>query len=521
MTPRHALRLLAGLLLAAALGFGPTALLRLRPWELSVPFRPDPAAEAADRALADEQLARASAPSAFGPDVVLVVLDTVRADRLELYGNPQSAMPRLASWARQARLHTRASAESPWTLPSHASLFTGLAPAQHGAHGGTLDPQDQRQLTEGAGGWRRWRHRLERPLSDEAVTLAERLHDAGYLTLGVVANWAYLQDHWNLSQGFDLWLCEQVPRGRARLPYARADRVTAAALHAVESSLPLLEWPERPGRSPLFLFVNYMDAHLPYVPRQGFLRQPERLSALYRSGWARERAIRRLLADREPLPQAAQEAWTEAYDAELRFLDAQLDLLLKGLRQRGVQGYVVILSDHGEYLGEHSLLEHSKDVYEQALQVPLLVSGPDIAPGQDDRPVQLADVAHWIVDWTGVQPLPGERSSSDLLVSELYGSRLRDLGNAHYGERFNRVRRAFRRGDRKLILGSDGSMEAYDLAQDPQELHDLSDQDWAQQLAEEAREWIRLHEEGTRPEPRQAEMDREVEERLRGLGYLE
>jgi len=508
---------------AAGLSFVTTYALMHHPWERTVPYRPDP-----DTILADGDLVRLGidelpAATGLGPDIVLIVLDTVRADHLDLYGYPHSTMPRLTAWAEGARVHDDFHSTSSWTLPAHASLFTGSYPARHRAHGRTVESDHIQRFKTGRGTVRI----LERPLSRGAVTLAETLWDQGYTTLGIAANRAFLDRTWRLDQGFDLWICEDAQRGSSFLPYTRADRITAMSLEAVDAVMPDLAYPEQPGRAPLFLFVNFMEAHGPYVPREGYVRRPDNLLWRHRTGSARERLAWSVLSNKKDLPGDVRAGWVEAYDAELRFLDEQLALLLEGLEERGIgpDAHIVIISDHGEYFGEHRLLAHSKDLYEAGTRVPLVMRGPGVEPGRSDEPLQIHDLAPMLVAAAGAVALPGADPSSGLQVAELYGSRGRDLRNPRYGKRFNRVRRSFQRGDHKIILGSDGSFEAYNLVTDRQELNDLSDQPWAVELRVEALAWMLAHDiddsvqlDHDDDEP---EVDEDALEALRALGYVD
>jgi arylsulfatase A-like enzyme len=524
MDTRRALRGLltvAGLLLVAVLSGALTWGLRVRPWQRTVPFRPDPVAQAEDVALVWQSASALPAGSGLGPDIVLIVLDTVRADHLELYGYPHSTMPRLATWAEQAQVFEEVRSTSSWTLPAHASLFTGLYPSTHGAHGRLVGEDHKRRFRSGLSSERV----LERPLDGDAVTVAERLWDAGYTTMGIAANRAFLDRTWQLEQGFDLWICEEATKDSSFLPYTRADRVTAMALEAMDSVLPQLAFPEQPGRAPIFLFLNYMEAHAPYVPREGYVRDPDKLVLRHRSGGSRERLAQRVLAGEEDLPEVVRAGWIEAYDAELRFLDEQLASLLEGLEARGIgrDAVIFVVSDHGEYLGEHRLVEHSKDLYEPGIGIPLIVRGPGLEPGRRSGPIQLQDLAPWLVALGGAQPLPGAEPTGALQVAELYGSRMRDLRNPKTKRRFNRVRRSFQQGDHKVILGSDGSFEAFDLADDPDESRDRSGERWAQELAVLAQAWMEQHgvDDAAPMEDDREEPDAANLEALRSLGYLD
>lgn len=406
-----------------------------------------------------------------GPDIVVIVLDTVRADRLGVYGYDRETTPRLDAWARDARVYERVMADAPWTLPSHASMFTGRWPIAHGARGLPPDEPGARELRGFAA-----------PLAKGSDTVARALRERGYLTAGIAANRAFLERTWGLDQGFQMWFCEGFGPDRRRTPYPTADRVTAVTRAFLA----------RPRTAPLFLFVNYMDAHTPWIPREGYVRDPEAIDRrVLPGGRAWDRAVARLMGDRE-LDPATQAAWGEAYDSELRFLDEHVGELLDALPTYGIgpEDWVFVLSDHGEYLGEHDLVEHSKDVYDTVLHVPLLVRGPTAAPGRDDRPLQHHDVATMLLAAAGLPPLAGSQATVDLQVAELYGTRKRDLHHPRYGKRFERVRRAFRAGDRSLILGSDGSVEAYDLATDPGQRVPLPSPPWLPELRARADAWL-------------------------------
>jgi arylsulfatase A-like enzyme len=458
-----------------------------------VNWKPDLAVQQLDERQLKGEMARA--PHAWDPpktaDVVVIVLDTVRADRLGFYGYGGGTTPHLDAWAKGARVYDQMVSDGDWTLPSHASLFTGRPAISHGAHGTPLGGD------------------LASPLRKGSATVARALRDAGYRTVGIAANQAFLHSMWGLSQGFDVWLCESLRPDRRRLPYVSGDRITAMA----ETVL------SRPRDAPLFLFLNYMDAHAPWLPRHGYVEDPEAIRRdllPYNGGWTT--TTERLMADGVEAP-TAERAWSEAYDSSLRFLDEQVGELLERLPSLGIgpEDYVFLLSDHGEYLGEHHLVEHSKDLYEQVLRVPLAVVGPGYTPGRDATPVQTHDLADRILAAAGQEPLEGAVHTGQLQVSELYYARHRDLKNARYGKRFDRIRRAFRLGPHKLLLGSDDSREAYDLSVDPQEATSVLDAPWVPELEAEAEAWLAAQPKAP-PAAAQGAADLET---LRALGYVE
>ncbi len=457
-------------------------------------------------------VALADRPAPEGPDVVLVVLDTFRADRLAAWGADPELAPNLNAFAEQARVYTGMRATGTWTLPSHGSLFTGLYPIEHGARG---SPRDAATRAYG--------------LSDDPPTLAERLAGAGWLTAGVAANQAFLSRSWSLDRGFDVWMCEDMSLSSG-LSYPQGDRVSALAVEAVRTHRRQAALPSRAGH-PLFLFVNYMDTHSPWLPREGYTAHPERIDPQVLpqggewTGKGRWRTSRRAVLSRSrPASEVELASWSEAYDAEVRFLDAQIGALLEGLAEAGIDGddYIIVLSDHGEFLGEHALLEHSKDVYEEVLRVPLMIRGPGFEPGIDESAVQTHDVPELLLEALGLEPLVGAPDLEDTQVSELYWARHRDLQTPSIADRLDRIRRAFVDGEHKLILTEEseiGEDEAFDLGADPGELHSvLAEAPWVGGLRAVAAAWLEQRE---RTAGSDVALSPEEAERLRALGYLQ
>ena len=341
------------------------------------------------------------------PNVLFVVLDTVRKDHLTVYGHDRPTSPTLASLAEEARVYEQAVTPAPWTLPVHASLFTGLYPSQHGAT-------------------------QENPYLEGATTLAATLSAAGYATSCYSSN-AWITSYTRLTAGFDDQdnFFRVMPGGVLAGPLARlwkvmndsdrlrglANRVVAVgnAVHerlasgeGEDSKTPAvidrtLGFAERAADcgDPFFSFLNLMDAHHPYHP-------PEEYAAEFAPG-----------VDSTEVPQNATAyncgaididdgEWAAIrglYDAEIRHIDAQLDRLFSRLREAGLweETMVVVCADHGEMHGEHGLYGHEFNIYEPLVNVPLLVKHPDLEPGRDDTQVELHDLYHTILDATGVE----------------------------------------------------------------------------------------------------------------------
>ena len=435
------------------------------------------------------------------PNVVMVVLDTFRADRLAAYGGDPSLAPRLNAFAEGARVYTEMRSTGSWTLPSHGSLFTGVHPIEHGARGSEADKRARAYK-----------------LHDDLPTLAERLAASGWITVGVAANRAFLDRNWGLNRGFDVWQC-RVLEPVAGVPYVQGDRIAHVGVQAFRYNR---------NPSPLFLFLNFMDVHTPWIPREGYTKDPSRIDPLLLpqggawdepSYWGKTR--RAVLSEKRAPTALELSTWEESYDAEVRYLDEQFGALLDGLERHGFDDddYLVVLSDHGEFLGEHNLIEHSKDLYEEVLEVPLLIRGPGFEPGIDTTPLTTADVPDLLLSALGLSPLAADPGDPELQVSELYWSRHRDLAWRDVAARFDRIKRSFRDGDHKLMLGENGEEQAFDLGADPRELSSVLDSaGWVPALRARADAWMTSRQLRT---GEAVELDAEAEAQLRALGYVD
>jgi arylsulfatase A-like enzyme len=481
-----------------------------------------------------------------GPHVVLVVLDTVRADGAGLGVPGPSAMPGLQAFARDAAVYPDAYSTSPWTLPSHASLFTGAWVWRHGC-----DEQHRR-------------------LGGELPTLAGRLAAAGYATGAVSAN-AWVGPDFGLDRGFERFVraWQLVDRGgdlagirrtgRAggrtdlgeALRRARAGGVAASTVNTLHHllwrrrgrlggervarrSVALARELSASGR-PVFLFVNFLDAHLPYWPRRRYRRAAlgpaaRRARRLDQDPWA-------FVAGRSPKTEEELRLLRGLYAAELAQLDGVVGRLFEGVDATlGLEDtVVVVVSDHGEHLGEHGLMDHQYSLSETLLRVPLAVRWPGRQlAGVHAGLRQLVDVGPTILAAAG-RATPGEpglgRTLDDgprpWVLGEYLGPQPTMAAHARRGDpapfrRFDRALRALRLADgRKVVVGSDGSVALHDLASDPGELRDLAADrpGEAQELAERLAR-VGHHRPVTGEEAGDAG-DAGVRRALESLGYLQ
>lgn len=436
------------------------------------------------------------------PNVILIVLDTLRADHTSCYGYPLRTTPELERFSEQAVLFRRAMTPAPWTLPGHASLFTGLYPFEHGAR--TYIAKQERLLPQIQ------QKNLARPLHRDFETIAEHLQDQGYQTAAIIANNIYLQRYFGLAQGFEYY----------DVNYQYGDGINARVMTWLDN---YLGGPN--ADRPFFLFINYMDNHRPYnttpapevIPYEVAADSNATLNLLYR------------LVMREPseLPHELIKVVNDQYDLGVVNVDKFLGVLFEYLKRKLIfdECLLIVTSDHGEYLGEHYLVEHSKDVYQEALWIPLLLK----APYQSKRIVEnrLISLVHLPAIMLSFADLPVPdcfpyRWPETTILAENHFARLKDV-NARWGYRFRRERFAIFWKFWKYIHSSDDQHELYRLDRDPEESRNLVET--RAPIAQKLDDWLQpaltaISEQEAEEEYEQRELTKEEEERMRSLGYL-
>ena len=306
------------------------------------------------------------------PSLLLVVIDTLRADAVSAYGEVRNTTPNLDALAAKGQRYTRAYAPSPWTVPSHASLLSGLEVPAHGV---------------GLGG---------RVLLPQAVdTLAERLRAAGYQTAGFSEN-ALVSGDFGFDQGFDHFAVRTAQQQLAAGQKAAID---------VEAEMRL--WlDQRDPERPFFIFVNLYDPHEPYAVREENRFLPPGITTEDAKRLGAGGRTSHLICDRIP-SEAELGILQGLYLGDVAAADAKLGAVLALLKSRGIENLVtVVTSDHGEHFGERRLLDHEFSVQEEVLRVPLVVSRPGTRPAAVDQPVELRDVARSLLEWAGASTSP-------------------------------------------------------------------------------------------------------------------
>jgi arylsulfatase A-like enzyme len=407
---------------------------------------------------------------AGAPDVVIVVLDTVRAANVSAYGYERETTPHFDALARDGALFLDATSPSNWSLPSHASLFTGVFPSVHGAH------QEHRHL------------------SADLPTLGEMLMAAGYETACFTAN-PWISNALGTARGFErsdeAWRTGGAGRSMVSV-FRLLDALGFGAddKGGAEVASHFDDWvTQRPEDAPpFFAFLNFIEAHFPYhqIP-ESFLR---RYSSLDRQ--ERRRLSLQLLADQfgsSDLDRSAAAGPTrDLYDGGIHYADHLLGRVADALRRRGTldSTVMVVLSDHGEAVGEHDVFGHGRSLYEADTRVPLLVRYPPaVAAARVPMPVSTVGVMATVLELAQAPVPPGLQVGS--LLPALEG---RVVGAPILAERFtlpdraradanpflsgdNRLR-AYREGGLKLMETSAGQRFLFDLGRDPGETLDLA-----------------------------------------------
>jgi len=432
------------------------------------------------------------------PDLVLVSLDTFRADLLELTrGDGSAELPTLRRLADESISFVNAWSPQPFTLPSHMTMMTGLHPESHGVAS------------------------REERLAAEVPTLAEHLHAAGYRTLGVACG-PWLAPRFGFARGFDYYKDLGMALTFAKRVRGRTRR--ALAEHGA-------------GEAPLFLFAHFYDAHgdwggegnhlsyySPPHERRDF-ELPERVLC-GGDGAERECAIRFLMknADHPPLPANEFAALHfELYRRGARALDAELAGFFDELRRSGIwdDAVIVVTADHGEEFGEHGQFVHTQ-IFRETLRVPLLVKLPRAERGgtRVTRPVALEDIAPTLLARAGVA-VPAALQGFDLLSPPRTGAERPLVARASS----RRQRYGLRLGSRFLVRDpSAGELRLFDLTADPEERHEIpagaEERRSLEERLDAALRRLRAERHVALRQPASA-LDARENAELRALGYLD
>jgi arylsulfatase A-like enzyme len=337
-------------------------------------------------------LGRLPTAAAGSPNVLIVVLDTVRADHVSSYGYSRPTTPFIDRLGTEGAVFDNAYSTSSWTLPAHGSLLTGLLPHEHGATTAKLDGTH--------------------PM------LSEALLARGYRTAAFSANIDWFTRRHGFGRGFIRFgdFFQSFGDMAGRTIFGRMfDEFAAERLHvtplrprvlAADINRAAIQWVDGSASSaPFFLVLNYFDAHGPFEPPQPWRRKFS--SVPNPGGLIREGTLRQ----RPHLTAAQLQGEIDAYDGGIAYLDRQVETLMGDLERRGPGNntVVIIVSDHGEGFGEHGLFTHRDALYRELIRVPLIVHWPGHVPGHArfSTPVSIADIPATVIDLLKGSPTAG------------------------------------------------------------------------------------------------------------------
>ena len=474
------------------------------------------------------------------PNIILLTIDALRADRLGAYGYEGANTPNLDRFAAEGIVFEQASSQAPWTFPSFASLFTSMYPSELGLSIGNNHISEM----------------YTKRVDDARVTLAEALQASGYRTQAVVTN-PWLKPEFGFAQGFEGFLSVDEPqiyhldevkdilllKISSRIPVAgdlvasgyqvvtgnageplvwdvRADRVTEEAI----------TWLQTNQDSPFFLWIHYVDPHYPFDPPEGYRPtiegvSPERMA--YLSSYNEED----IYTGRARLRPVDIEALKALYDGEIAYNDLFVGQLLDEIDQLGLRQNTVVIvsSDHGDEFFEHGGYQHGHSLYDELIRVPLIMRGPEglAQPARIDQFVQQIDLMPTILDMIGREKPPEAqgRSLLPLIQGAQTGDEPAPVMNFAEGLFLTEEKKALRAEGYKLIISPlSDQYELYDLIADPGEIVNLAPDEPArvQDLEEVILQWLLEARERAAELPlanSEAEFDPGAINRLREGGY--
>jgi len=467
------------------------------------------------------------------PNVVIIVIDTLRADHTTMCGYKYPTTPNLSELARECQFFPNGESVDSWTLPSHASMFTGLYPREHGARA---------SKDMGAAGVQR-----NRPYGTALVrskqTLATYLSKAGYDTGAIAANYIWLYRAFGLDQGFSYYydlpkLLIFTPSGHRTFIWPLDTIDTAFGLNGkllqpATDGRSVTEmgcsWIERNGERPFFLFLNYMDAHFPYSAPPPYDKTDGPgipYSRILRDGPWRS-FIWRYVGTGKGLTPKLKAVATNQYDGGIAYADHWVGEFIKRLKAKGLYDdtLLIVTSDHGEFLGEHGRIDHMVGVYEEGVRIPILVKYPHgrLAGTIRSERASITGVFATVFDSLGLaMPQVSARPLGTLGRLVLVEDFENGQSTSVYGAKFKGDRTAVYEGNWKYIHSTAAPAELYDLSADATESANMiaARPEIAGRLYGQLMAW---HRETPlfdgRAETGRALSEQELE-RLRSLGYL-
>ena len=477
-------------------------------------------------------------------NIVILVMDTAR------YRNDLGFFFEDDHLSRTGVSFTEAYTSAPWTVPSHASLFTGTSPSKHGAHAG------------------------HKHLDNTLITLPEILQSYDYETVAVSNN-TWISEEFGFDQGFETfyktwqYVQSETDLGRIARQEEGLAKLTGAtkalfdgnpvtnltnAIYAQffrktddDGAARTNEWTEdwltnRDDSRPFFLFINYIEPHIEYRPPEEHAKEYLPEGVTYEDAMGIPQDAWAYIADKVKLSDADFEVLRALYQAEIAYLDEKIGAIIDLLKTEGEweDTLFVVTSDHGENIGEHGLMDHQYALYDTLVHVPLYLHGGPFEGDETENLVQLLDLPPTILDvldidapqareqFQGISFHPDVEESREYVISEYLSpqpsmcaleKRVDNLPDHVYT--YDRSLRAIRTRQHKYIRGSDGSQELYELDTDPRETDNLADthDQLCTELDETLDEWLDSFEHAEHT--KEVSMSEDAKARLEDLGYIQ
>ena len=431
----------------------------------------------------------ATAPPVHAKNVLLIIVDTLRADRVGVYGSARPTTPHLDALAARGVRYDRAYATSPWTMPTVASVLTGLLPGSHGVT------------------------HVRRKIPEAADTLAELLKARGYDTTGIVGNVLLTHEH-GFHQGFDHYDSHAANGHR----FVSTPLVTRSAVAALER--------HASSAAPFFLMAHYFDPHYDYLPNDGVDWAPEKAGRLDASV-----EVVQIRDDRASLTEEEVRFLGDLYDEEVWATDRGIGEVLAALDRLGLteDTLVIALADHGEELMEHGWLGHTRSMYEEVVRVPLVMAGPGVPRDTVvSSPVGLTAITPTILErigkpasWDRFQAGPLPVSEPDkpepvfIEVDFVPVNEVSEIKRAHLTAIVGERTKAIRDENTRVV-------ELYDLQTDPAEQHDLASVRAEQAVVfQKVLDAAKANARARPMPPAETELDDARKAQLHALGYIE
>ncbi|MCX7973221.1 MAG: sulfatase [Candidatus Aminicenantes bacterium] len=422
-------------------------------------------------------ISKVAGKSASYNNIILIAIDTLRADHLGCYGYHRNTSPHIDLLAKDSLLFEKTVAQNPWTLPSFASMFTSLYPSQHKVG------------------------LIEKKLAESYLTLAEILKGKGYYNIAFTGG-AYLSKEFGLSQGFDVF--EEFNRPSSN----DIEEIISAAI----------EWLEKEKKEKFFMFIHSYQPHSPYWP-------PADYDIFYRNYTGRitgdlwkdvQIVFGELESKYKTIPSHDRERLISLYDGDILYTDVWIGRFIKTLKELNLyeESLIIFTSDHGEEFNEHGAWEHGHTLYKELLNVPLIIKFPNGAyKGVADKLAELIDIMPTILDFFKIK-----------INHKIDGqSLLRKSGNNFaYSQAFPKPNLlSFQEGNIKIIFNFDKrSYEIFNLNDDPDEKNNIFTSEIVNFYKPKIKLYPQLELKKEAFQLNKKELSEEVVEKLRALGYI-